>query len=139
MSSKFYLSQTYRLDQRINSKLEQVEALNELATKCTATLSGMPRSPNRATDTMADAVAKLIDLQTEINNDVDALVELKRDIVALIKRVNDTELQTILEKRYLCFMPWEQIAVDLRYSIHHLYKLHNAALENCDRLLKHDT
>ena len=139
MTAKEYLSQAYRLDQRINSKLEQVESLNELATKCTATLTGMPRNPNRATSTMADAVGKIIDLQAEVNDDIDALVDLKRDIVTLIKSVSDPEYQTLLEKRYLCFMTWEQIAVDLRYSIHHLYKLHNLALDICDGLLKCDT
>ena len=36
-------------------------------------------------------------------------------------------------------MTWEQIAVDLNYSIHHLYKLHNAALDICDRLMERDT
>ena len=55
MTAKEYLGQAYRLDQRINSKAEQVTSLNALATKCTATLTGMPRNPNRATSTMADA------------------------------------------------------------------------------------
>jgi len=139
MTVKEYLAQAYRLDQRINSKLDQVESLNELTTKCTSTLTGMPRNPNRGTSTMADAVGKIVDLQAEINRDIDALVDLKRDIVALIKRVNNTEYQTILEKRYLCFMTWEQIAVDLSYSIHHLYKLHNSALEICERIWQRDT
>ncbi len=42
MTAKEYLSQTYRLDQRIDAKIAQVALLNELATKCTATLTGMP-------------------------------------------------------------------------------------------------
>ena len=45
MNAKDYLNKAYRLDQRINSKLEQVESLNALATKATSTLSDMPRSP----------------------------------------------------------------------------------------------
>ena len=139
MKAREYLSQTYRLDQRINSKLEQVQSLNELATKATSTLTGMPRNPNRATSTMADAVAKIIDLQAEINRDIDRLVDLKRDIVALVKSVDNTEFQTLLEKRYLCYMSWEQIAVDMNYSIHHLYKMHILALDVCDGILHRDT
>ena len=138
-NARDFLSQAYRIDQRINSKLEQVESLNLLATKATSTLTGMPRNPNRATSTMADAVAKIIDLQTEINRDIDSLVDLKREIVTLIKSIENTEYQTLLEKRYLCFLTWEQIAVDMCYSIHHLYKMHNAALDVCTRVLKHDT
>ena len=139
MKAKEYLSQAYRLDQRIAAKLEQVESLNDLATKCTSTLSDMPRNPNKGKSTMEDAIVKIVDLQEEINRDIDELVDLKRNIVSLIKSVHNADYETILEKRYLCFMQWEQIAVDLNYSIHHLYKLHNAALDICDKLLESDT
>lgn len=128
MTAKEYLSKAYRLDQRINSKLEQVASLNDLATKVTNTLTDMPRNPNHATSTMADAIGKIIDLQAEINRDIDSLVDLKREIVTAIKTVENTEYQTLLEKRYLCFATWEQIAVDMDYSIQHIYRLRDKAL-----------
>ena len=128
MTAKDYLGQAYRLDQRINSKLEQVAALNDLATKATSTLTGMPRNPNRATSMVADAIAKIIDLQAEINNDIDRLVDLKREIVGLIKTINNMEYQTLLEKRYLCFETWEQIAVDMGYNVRHVYRIHDEAV-----------
>ncbi len=129
MMKKEYLAQAYRLDQRINSKLAQVTALNDLATKCTSTLSVMPRNPSRGISTMADAVEKIVDLQTEINRDIDALVDLKRNIVRAIKAVENTEYQTILELRYLCFKTWEQIAVDMGYNVRHVYRIHDEAVE----------
>jgi DNA-directed RNA polymerase specialized sigma subunit len=129
MTVKEYLGQAYRLDQRINSKLEQVASLNELATKCTSTLTGMPRNPNRGTSTMADAAGKIVDLQAEINRDIDRLVDLKREMVSLIKAVDNTEYQTLLELRYLCFKTWEQISVDMGYSIQHIYRLREKAYD----------
>ena len=129
MTAKEYLSQAYRLDQRINSKLEQVASLNELAMKCTSTLTGMPRNPNRGTSTMADAVGKIVDLQAEINSDIDRLVDLKREMVRLIKAVNNTECQTLLELRYLCFKTWEQIAVEMDYTVRNVHLLHKEALK----------
>lgn len=132
MTAKEYLSQAYRLDARINSKVAQVESLNGLATKCTSTLSGMPKNPSGPTSRMEDIIVKIIDLQEEINQDIDALVDLKKDIVRRIKAVDDTECQTLLEKRYLCFEQWEQIAVDLGYSIQHTFRLHDRALKKID-------
>ena len=129
MTAKEYLSQAHRLDQRIDAKIAQIASLNDLATKCTATLSGMPRNPNRGSSTMADAVCKIIDLQEEINRDIDSLVELKREIVSVIKAVENTEYQILLEKRYLCFHTWEQIGVDMGYNVRHLYRIHEEALE----------
>ncbi|MBB6630661.1 MULTISPECIES: DUF1492 domain-containing protein [Clostridium] len=128
MRAKEYLSQAYRLDQRINSKIEQVASLNDLATKATTTISDMPRNPNRAVSTMANAVEKIIDLQAEINQDIDKLVDLKHEIVRTIKAIQNPEYQTLLEKRYLCFMQWEQIAVDMNYSIDNVFKVHKKAL-----------
>lgn len=127
MTAKEYLSQAYRLDQRIDSKIAQVASLNDLATKCTATLTGMPRNPNRGGSTMADAVCKIVDLQEEINRDIDRLVDLKREIVVVIKAVENPEYQVMLEKRHLSFQTWEQIAVDMNYSIQHIYRLREKA------------
>ena len=139
MTAKEYLGQAYRLDQRINSKLEQVTSLRDLATKATSTLSDVAPSGTRNVHRMEDIIVKIVDLENEINRDIDNLVDLKREMVSVIKAVTDPEYQTILELRYLCFKSWEQIAVELRYSIHHLYKLHNAALEVCEQLMRRDT
>lgn len=136
MTAKEYLSQAYRLDQRIDAKIAQVASLNELATKCTATLTGMPRNPNHGGSTMADAVGKIIDLQAEINHDIDRLVDLKRDIVEVIKAVDNSEYQTLLEKRYLCFHTWEQIATDLNYGVRYVHCMHGKALAAVESLMK---
>lgn len=128
MTAKEYLGQARFLDMRINSKIQQVASLNELATKCTATISDMPGNPNHGGSRMADAVIKIIDLQEEINRDIDKLVELKREIMEVIRAVPNAEYQTVLEKRYLCFSAWEQIAVDMNYSIQHIHRMHSAAL-----------
>ena len=129
MTAKEYLGQAYRLDQRINSKLEQVMSLRDLTTKATATMSDMPGGGSRNVYRMQDIIGKIIDLEDEINQDIDALVDLKREMVATIKAVADPECQTLLELRYLCFKTWEQIAVDMQYSTRNIYKLHDRAIK----------
>ena len=136
MNAKEYLKQAFYLDKRINSKLEQVESLNALATKATTTLSDMPKDPNKGTSRLGDTIAKIIDLQEEINKDIDKLVDLKAEIVGIIKRIDNKELQVILEKRYLCFETWEKIAVEMSYDIRHIHRLHNLGLKETSMLLK---
>ena len=128
MTAKEYLGQPYRLDQRINSKLEQVLSLRELTTKATATMSDMPGGGSRNVYKMQDIIGKIVDLENEINADIDKLVDLKREMVTVIKAVTAPELQTLLELRYLCFKTWEQIAVDMQYSTRNIYKLHDTAI-----------
>ena len=130
MTAKEYLGQAYRLDQRINSKLEQIRSLNELAAKCTSTITGMPKNPSHSTSMMEEAVGKVVDLQAEIDGDIGQLVDLKRDMVSIIKAVQNTEYQTLLELRYLCFKTWEQIAVAMGYNLRHVYRLHDEAVES---------
>ena len=132
MTAKEYLGQAYRLDQRINSKLEQVLSLRDLTTKATATMSDMPGGGSRNVYRMQDIIGKIIDLENEINADIDQLVDLKRDIVAIIKSVENPEYQTLLELRYLCFKTWEQIAVDMGYELRYLHKIHHRALSACN-------
>lgn len=136
MTAKEYLGQARFLDMRINSKIQQVASLNELATKCTTTISDMPKNPNRGDSRMADSVIKIIDLQDEINSDINKLVELKREIMGVIKAVPNIEYQTLLEKRYLCFITWEQIAVDMNYSMQYTFRIHERALKEIDQLLQ---
>ena len=126
---KEYLSQAFRIDQRIQSKMEQVASLNDLATRATATYSDMPGSETRNLHRMEDAILSIIELEAEINGDICKLVQTKKDIVHKIKAVQNTEYQTLLELRYLCFKTWEQIAVQMNYSTKYVFDLHRSALK----------
>lgn len=129
MKIKEYLGQAYRIDHRINSKLDQISALHDLATKASSTVNDMPGSPNRNIHKMEDVIVKIIALEEEVNQDIDELVDLKTDITHLIKTLESHEYQIILEQRYLCFKTWEQISVDMGYSIQHTFRLHDKALK----------
>ena len=78
---------------------------------------------------MEDAIIKIIDLENEINQDMMKLVELKKDVIRRIKAVESAELQTILELRYLSYMRWEEIAIELGYGIDNVFRLHRNALD----------
>ena len=131
MDAKEYLSQAYRIDQRINSKLEQVMSLRALLGKATGTLSGAPKAATPNLHSMEDTICKMVDMENEINDDIDTLVDLKAEIMACIKQVENTEYQTLLELRYLCFKRWEDVAAELGYDLRYVYKLHDQALESC--------
>lgn len=129
MTAKEYLNQAYWLDRRIDSKLEQLSALRDTATKTTAVMEGEVVSHTRNVHSLQDVIAKIMDMQTEINNDIDALVDLKRDIMRTIREIEDPEAQTVLELRYLCFKRWEEISEIMNYSVRRVYQIHDEALE----------
>lgn len=129
MNAKDYLLQARYLDERITSKTQQIAYLNDLATRCTSTFSDMPRNPNHGGSRLEDCIIKIIDLEGSLKKDIEKLVDLKREIMGVIKAVPNVEYQTLLEKRYLCFITWEQIAVDMNYSMQHIHRMHSNALK----------
>ena len=104
--------------------------------KATVTMSDMPGSPNRNIHKMEDAIVKMVELENEIHSDIHALVELKTEITHLIRRIGNRDQQLILEQRYLCYNSWEQISVDMGYSIQHTFRLHDKALKEIEEFLK---
>lgn len=129
MTAKEYLNQAYWLDKRIDSKLEQLSALKEMATKTTAVMSDDMVCHSRNVHNMQDVIAKIIDMQNEINADIDRLMDLKSEIMHVIKSVKNPEQQTLLELRYMCFKSWEYVAEQMGYNIRHIYRLHDEAME----------
>ena len=130
MNAKEYLSQVMHIDQRINSKLEQVVKLRESATKATATLSDMPRSDSQSMQTMENTICKIVDLEREINADIDALVDLKAQARRVISQLKNPDQQLFLELRYLCYRPWTDIMEELGISETSVYRIHGEALKN---------
>ncbi len=128
MTAKEYLDQAYWLDRRINSKLQQLSSLKELATKSTSVLRYDMIKHSRNENAMADAVVRIVDMQAEINTEIDRLVDLKAEIQQVVNEVEDPELQTLLELRYLCFKRWPDIAEEMHCSESNVYKVHARAL-----------
>ena len=128
MTAKQYLSQAYRIDQRIDSKLEQIASLRELLNKTTNGINDMPGNPNRDRSRVEDYVVKIIDMERELDEDISKLISIKADIMHTIKKVEDAECQMLLEDRYLRFLTWETIADNMGYTVRNVYILHGKAL-----------
>lgn len=89
----------------------------------------MPGSPTRNTHRMEDIIIKILMLENEINADIDNLVDLKDEILSVIKAVDDEECRLLLEKRYLNFEQWEDIAAEMCTGVKNIYRLHDKALK----------
>ncbi|MEY8414786.1 DUF1492 domain-containing protein [Tissierella praeacuta] len=135
MNAKEYLSQARWLDQRINSKLEQKEQLEALATRVTVNFTQEKVLGGGATTSpMEDATVKLIDLCHEINDDIDELIRLKAEILETISKVDDPVSQLLLQMRYIESKTWEEVAYALRYNNRTVFKIHGRALKEIEKI-----
>lgn len=128
MTVKEYLSQAFYLDKRIRSKEKQLDWLKDHSVYVSPELSDMPKTPRAHRSALEEAVVKIVDLETEISKGISELMQLKSDIAKVIRSTNNMECETVLEMRYLTFMSWEDITVQLGYSQSYIYHLHRRAL-----------
>ena len=135
MKAKDYLSQAFRLDQRISSKLEQVACLRNLGMKATASTRARCVGEIQQHSPMENAIVKMVDLEEEINADIDRLVKLKREIMGVINSVEQPEYHLLLELRYLSYKTWEDIAERMNYSYRQVHRLHAQALNSLEQAI----
>ncbi len=136
MSAKEYLSQAYRIDQRINAKLEQVARLRSLTQRVTTTFDSQRVSRTRDVTSSQTAINRLIEAEEKVNKDIDAYIDCKREIQEAIDRLEDDNCRLLLELRYLCMKCWDDIAIEMHISRAHVYRLHNLALATTEEIVE---
>lgn len=139
MKAKEYMMQARYLDQRIRSKMNEIQQLNDLATNMTAMISDMPKAPSCSTSRMEDTIVKIVDYENEVQEDINQLVMLKKEIEETIARIPEAEFQLILHKRYMEMCPWEDIAQDICRSVRWVQVIHGRALERLQEVLDTET
>ena len=127
---KEYLLGYQRINHRINSLLLEQQRLRDLVVGVSPNLSGMPRGGGGSGT--QGTIAKIIDLETEINLEIDKLVEKRKEIEQVIRTTEDSTLRALLEYRYINGKKWEEIALMMGYDYRWILRLHGRALELVD-------
>ena len=143
MTSKDYLARGLYLDRRIKCKAEQLVELKCLATKVTSMLNDVKVQTAKNDHKQEDIIIKIVEYREELLQDMDRLMEIKKETKKAIDTVEGDEERMILEMRYLLYMRWEEIAAKLGYSIQHIFRMRNKALaqvkikdeSQCDKML----
>jgi hypothetical protein len=136
MTTKEYFDQALTLDKRINSRLDHLAALRSLATKASTTLSDMPRGSSRNVHRLEDIISNIIDLETEIDDEIDRFIDMKREYMQIIREIRNPVFQLVMEQRYLCCRTWEKISEELGYELRSLHRLHGEALKVAENLMR---
>lgn len=137
MTPKDYLQQAYIIHCEINRALSKIEGMRQ-------SLYGRGTDYSNDGNTQANdnalerAICKIIDYEKEVNERIDKLVDKKNEIEKTIDKIESQKLKEILERRYLLFEKWEQIAVAMDIDLRWVYRLHNRALNNLKNLIPLD-
>ena len=127
MTAKEYLLQYRRAEQEIDRLLEEKARWETLAEKVTPTPS---KAPGRlgSNDRVGMAVAKIIDLEREIDTKVDRLVVFRRAREHKVRIISDSREREVLLRRYIQGWSWEEIAEVTGLQIRRTLDIHKNAL-----------
>ena len=75
---------------------------------------------------------RLVELEDKIDEIIDREFAIKKEILEFISDIPDARFRTLLIGRYIRFMTWERIAVQMHYSYKQTIRLHKAALKMCE-------
>lgn len=135
--AKEYLRGIALLDARIDARQRELEDLQDRLVHITATLSPDKGGGGACTqDKMAGTMARIVDLQRQINADVDGLVDRKNAAMRMLDCMKNPVNMTVLHRRYFLQHTFEQIATDMNYSLRGIHKVHGRALQEYDRIMK---
>lgn len=129
MTVKEYFYQAYRLDHRINSDIAEMETLREMA--CSVVSPGFEEhyNPNRPTEPpFVKSLEKVWELQEKIDDEINRLVDLKKQMRSVIGAVLDIDEQMVLCYRYIHNYTWERIGEELHADRTTVYRWHGNAL-----------
>lgn len=137
MNAKEYLQQAYRLNELIDSNQRELDQLRALSTSISAVDVSKERVQGGADshDKIGSIIAKIVDLNDIINDEIDRFVDLKTDIHNKIMLIPDNTEKLVLKYRYIEFETWESIAVELGYTFQWVHVLHKRALKNFEKVL----
>ncbi len=131
MTAKEFLLEYRELDKEINSMVSESVRLRKLSLSIGGTISntGGGHSSAGGAARFEQAIDKVNDLETKINEKIDCLISKRSEIETALDSVGDTVLRTLLRNRYINGYTFERCAVEQNFCWRWILDLHGKALK----------
>ena len=136
MQAKEFLKNLIQIDMMISCKKEQIAELRERLTSIGCATENERVQTSIKGDKMTNVIAKIMELENLVNNDIGILTEYKLQAREMIEKLQNNVEKIVLYKRYFDCKSFEQIAVECNYSWRHVHRIHGNALINLDKILE---
>lgn len=145
MKAKEYLKQLQKLNRMIENKIMEKEQWKTIAcgiSAPTAPETGVRVQKSGSQQKMADAVARYLDMESEIDQCIDTLVDTRTEIIAVIEQLPPAQYD-LLHKAYVGVVEEDSIHYMTLPEIADLYQrsrswanvVHGRALANVQKIL----
>ncbi len=133
--AQLYLEQVEMLDAIIQNKLIEQRQWKELALNITANMDGERVQSSGSKSKMANAMDKCLDMESEIDEAVDRLVDLKREVIGVLEQLDSPTEYRLLHKKYIQFIDLIDIAAEWGKEYTTITTAHGRALAHVQEIL----
>ena len=127
MTAKEYLRQPFKLDRKLRVLQEKVDKLRSALDYRSPSLGGTGGSSG--SERIPDTISKIVEYEQRADKLRAEYVQTFVEVDKTISAVTEETLHEVLERRYLLYQCWDQIAAEMHYSERHIKRLHGNALE----------
>ena len=132
MAVKEFLRSVREQDRLLRAYEQELEDLRRRAYNISSPKLGDKIQSNHLA-TLDEIVDKLDSQIEKVNAAWDELIDKRDNVKALIDKVEDKSARCVLYRYYILIQAWEQIAVEMNYTIRWVYKLHGKALQDLEK------
>lgn len=130
MTAREYLSEVQRLQTIIEQKQERIKEIRESVSTVRAVRFDLEKvQGGRQTDKIGEAVAKIVDLEKEVENDIVSLMYRQHEITNQIHRVDNLNYMKILFKRYIEGKDFQTVTNEIPLTYEYVLNMHGKALK----------
>ena len=134
--AQIYLEQVEKLEMVIRNKLIEKQQWKDIALGITANMEGERVQSSGANNKMANAVAKCVDIEAEIDDLIDKLIDLKKEVTATIEQLQSPTEYNLLHMRYIQFIPMKDIAERWKTEYTNVTTAHGKALKKIQEIME---
>ena len=135
MTAKEYLNHLIAMDNAINRTQQRLATLRDVAMNTTPNYADEAVQRTREKNPLENIMSKIVDLDREIDEDIDALVDFKAEVWEKLDKIADERYKRILWLRYADRKTWRYIALELNFTIRYIHKMHLKALAELDKII----
>ena len=134
LNVKEYLKQPEKMDALIKNKLIEKQGWRDIALGITANMDGERVQSSGSKSKMSDALDKVVDMEAEIDRLIDKYVDIKKDVIATIEKLDIVMEYNIMHMRYIQYMSFQEIADHFGKDYTWATTAHGRALKSVEKI-----
>lgn len=128
MTTRAFLNQINQINLKLQVKFDEYQQTEAILTKITVSLDGERVKSTPDPDKMTAVIAKLIEEEEEIKEELEKMLNLKKTIRNMIEGIEEPRYQAFLSYKYIQGLDMKEIGYKLNISSTPTFNLQTEAL-----------